>query len=401
MLLVRVFPEPNKELVQGYPGIKATCPRIQGSIEIRSSDGLPITVGEVNITLYRTDTVPNYSSTTGLRSFTKRDMTFMIGKPLTVFSGLLATAKSSNLLALSIPFVFPLPVELTLPQSLLIERKTYTLSTLYQLYVNVKPSPSGKEKKTLSIAHPVTIQTYDSMPIFGQFNTPLVRSTKDKNHLVTFECKLTRTAFGPGDAMPLSIDVIPNLAFPKSTKVKLAHVQITVSETITHTPLSEDSNVRRRDIGKQEFNPSCALTNSGYHKAISFSFPYSSYRNDHYEIHPKPKPGYPLLDINAFSTEAHLYKIEYSLHCKISYKTGIASSNTLSVELPITVSPHTYEYAQAILPIIQNEIFTLNKLPSLPPKTAAPTLYRTDNEHDLNRIGFSLYDGTKRRIAIV
>lgn len=63
---VKVKGVPNEDIVRGFPGIGATWPRLEGTVEIRSRDATPMQINLATVALYRTDTIHPPSNKPGI-----------------------------------------------------------------------------------------------------------------------------------------------------------------------------------------------------------------------------------------------------------------------------------------------------------------------------------------------
>lgn len=253
---VKLKPLPNQDLVCGFPGIPATWPRIEGSVEIRSSDLSVMAISQVHVALYRTDSISIPSSRPGNIHSSKREKSYLIGEKLQLYQGTstqvenpspnvsipINLCKYDPVLGLDLDFVLPLPVTKNLPSSISLWKKT--VKTSYQLFVSV-----AHGKSTLQITHhsfPVRLKRYDKLSTFGQFHVPLKGTVVSPDHLVEFEYSIPQTSFGPRDSIVSYVKISPNLdLYAKSRKIKLSKLSVQVVEVITYNISDTNSNTNQ------------------------------------------------------------------------------------------------------------------------------------------------------------
>ncbi|GMM49824.1 hypothetical protein DASB73_007820 [Starmerella bacillaris] len=241
---------PNEDLVQGFPGIPATWPRISGIVELRTVDPHkqtherePVVISAVHVGLFRTDTifVPSYRPAI---SAPKREQSFLVTRQKPIYKG-----NPTKCYALDIPFTLSLPTNrpptatISLPKML---ESVYTAFVVVETYNSV-----SQDTSSLTYRFPLRIKKFDTLSTFGVYRQPLIGDVTSSDHLVSLEYKLPVRAYGPGDTIKVSLRAVPNQDWPKAKKVKLKRISVELIQVTkffveknkdSHFSLGNDSN---------------------------------------------------------------------------------------------------------------------------------------------------------------
>lgn len=222
-LEVKLKGRPNEDLVQGFPGVPATWPRLAGTVEIRRSDARPaheqepLHIAKVHVGLYRTDVayVPTHRPSI---SAPKREQSFLVTRQKQVFVG------PARCFALDVPFTLSLPTNRPPTATISLAR---SVASLYVAYVVVDTlGPGGQDAAPQTFKFPLRVRRFDTLSTFGQFREPLAGEVVSSDHLATLEYRLPVRAYGPGDVVKAILRVVPNQDWPKAQKVKLKRLSI-------------------------------------------------------------------------------------------------------------------------------------------------------------------------------
>lgn len=270
---------PNQDFVCGFPGIPATWPRIEGTVEIRSTKLSVMEICQVHVALYRTDSIAAPSSRSGNIYSSRREKSYLIGEKLQLYQGTSAQVENPShavsipinlckydpVLGLDLNFVLPLPVTKHLPSSISLHKRT--VETSYQLFVSVIHG-----KSTLQTTHypfPIRLKRYDKLSTFGQFHVPLKGNVVSPDHLVEFEYSIPQSSFGPRDSIVSYVKISPNLdLYSKSRKIKLNKLSVQVVEVITYN-VSDLSSNTSQSLGPTQSNDSTNGASSPNTKKIT------------------------------------------------------------------------------------------------------------------------------------
>lgn len=249
LLDVKLKGLPNEELVQGFPGIPATWPRIAGTVEIRAlltsakeSLRTPLRVQRISAALMRTDSivVPSHRPSVAAQ---KRERSFLVTRQKEIFRG----SDGDEYFALDVNFTLSLPTNkppcgsISLPKS---------LEASYHLYVTVETlNPTTNSPVSSSHQFPVRVRRFDTLATFGIFSQSIKDECGSSDHLVSLEWSLPVSAYGPGDKIGISLHAQPNKDWPKSKKVRLKRfsaelVQLT-RFLVPHADVSDSSSAEQ------------------------------------------------------------------------------------------------------------------------------------------------------------
>ncbi|ONH66839.1 Arrestin family protein 1 [Cyberlindnera fabianii] len=196
----------NKPLVQGCPGVPKTYPAIVGTLEVRSTSIIPQQVDSVTIVFATVDT---------LRS-KPRDVPGMLRK----VNYEMTIPVNDRIIAMDVPFLIGIRTDIC-PTS---EGSRGT--TTHRLEVNVN---SGKQSR--EYLFPVVISTYDTLPLYRQFNEPISKVVDSRDNAVMVDYSLPTSAIGPHEELVVNFKLSTNPVYPKlADKVKLKKITMEIVE---------------------------------------------------------------------------------------------------------------------------------------------------------------------------
>lgn len=361
---VKIRGPPNEDFVQGFPGISATWPRLEGTAEIRSRDGGALQITMVTLALYRTDVVHAPSNKPGIAG-PKKDQSFLIGDTLKLFQ-VSAGRAHDEVVALDLPFILTLPVNRPLPASICLGKSL--VETTYQLFVSIV---HGRQQQTHHVGYPVRLKRYDTLSTFGAFRVPIVSSVPSQDHLVGLDYSIPISAFGPGDRVTAYVKVYPNLDWAaKSRKVKVQRLTLQVVELITFNPETDEPVEKRRRLCKAVHQLDMKLPDKGYQCELSIDFPQLDFRDRDGLVH-KERQDIPLASRNGFTTAGALYNIEYLLVLKARF----SHCKDIEIEQPISVTQFDHATCMSFMKAISDAVDHANRTDrSLMP---SPRVYRS------------------------
>lgn len=351
---IKIRGPPNEDFVQGFPGISATWPRLEGTVEVRSKDThTPLQITTVTLALYRTDIVHTPTNKPGI-SGPKKDQSFLIGDSLKLFQ-VSAGRTHDELMALDLPFILSLPTNRPLPASICLGKSM--VETAYQLFVSVV---YGRQQQTHHVGCPIRLKRYDTLSTFGAFRVPIVNSVSSHDHLVGIDYSIPLSAFGPGDRVTAYVKVYPNLDFAGNNrarkKIKIQRLTMQVLEIINFNHDSEEPIDKRRKLCKATNQLDMKLPDKGYQCELSMDFPSQDFR-DKDGLVQKERQDIPLMSRNGFTTSAALYSVEYMLVIKARF----SHCKDIEIEQPISVTQFDHATCMSFMKAISEDVEYSNK----------------------------------------
>lgn len=319
---VRIVGRPNTNFLVGYPGISATLPRIEGTVEVRANRGVsaPVKISIVTISLQRRESIhPSADSVAKKHLGTPRkESTETVGKEMLLFR-CQAGRDSEDIILMDLPFVIFIPFgrggqethRRVPPGSLQLPKKT--AETYYELVVMVGYERGMQER----FPWPVPITRYDTLSTFGMYNrTETAEKTTD--HLVTLGTSLSTWSYGPLDPIVVFIKIMPNPDWlSKARKVTIQKITVTIEQEVIYNHEGDEPQRKASTLLKKTETVGIKLPDSGYYTNIGMLLPGEDKR-DQNGILPRASSKFPSFAVNGFTTTAGLYKVEYYLSCKVS-----------------------------------------------------------------------------------
>ncbi|KAH3678113.1 hypothetical protein WICMUC_001677 [Wickerhamomyces mucosus] len=200
----------NKPLVQGCPGVPKTYPTINSTLEIRSISNQQILIDHIVIKFVTIDS-------------------FLKGKPRDVPSSVkkinyeYTTKINDRLISMDLPFLIGLQNELCPTSS------NFKVSTEHFLEVAINHGTNGKLLKTVEF--PIIITTFDTLPLYRQFNQLVTKTVDSKDHNVILEYSLPTNAIGLTEELNINLKILNNQSqIKKIDRIKLKKISSSLIE---------------------------------------------------------------------------------------------------------------------------------------------------------------------------
>ncbi|SPO03866.1 probable arrestin domain protein [Cephalotrichum gorgonifer] len=394
--LVRVSGPPNSSFLVGYPGISATLPRIEGTVEIRPSQGYsaPVPISLVRISLQRRETIHPAAENVAKRHLgtPRRETVDLVGKEMLLFR-CTTGREADNVVAMDLPFILYIPfgrggeeANRRIPPASLSVGSSRMLETYYELVVTVQQGPTNQHK----YAFPVPVQRYDTLSTFGMYNRAEYKTAVSDN-IVTLGMSLPKWSYGPNDPITVFLKLAPNPDWmSKAKKVTIDKFTVTIEEEITFNPEGDEPTKKVNRLEKRVQPVKAKLAEAGYTTNLSMVFPSRSIRDADGVIR-REKPGFPLYEVTSFTTTSTLYKIEFFL----CVKAHLSSARDISIRQAIVICPMDHEECKDVLHAIEQAAKDASQVdPTQPPPR--PTVVRATDKDALHTLGLCMVGGQKK-----
>jgi hypothetical protein len=280
---------------------------------------MPVSVSLVRICLQRRETIHPAAENVAKRHLgtPRRETTDVVGKELLLFR--CATGKEAeSVIAMDLPFVLFIPfgrggeeTNRRIPPASL-QLPSRTAETFYELVVTVQQGHSQQNKYSF----PIPLQRYDTLSTFGMYNKPESKLVTVDN-IVTLGISLPKWSYGPLDPITVYIKLAPNPDWiTKARKVTIDKITLTIEEEITYNPEGDEPTKKVNKISKFTQAVRTRLPEAGYTTNLGLVFPAKDLR-DPDGIVRRGKPGFPLYEVQSFTTTSTLYKIEFFVSIKV------------------------------------------------------------------------------------
>ncbi|ORY85699.1 hypothetical protein BCR37DRAFT_391461 [Protomyces lactucae-debilis] len=226
--IISIRAPPHVELAVGFNGIRATRPRLTGTVEVRSPAGNPIPVVFISLALYvHENTVCSPPGKSLVSPSQKLSTTTLVGKELLLWEAQEASGyQTLEVLSMDIPFCMPLPEE-TLPATLIHPSR----STTYELVATLHASGINSERFAIE----VIMERFDHLPIWGMFEQTQKLLPVSVDHIVEMQCMLPRTCVGPGDRLTTTVTLVGNPDWEaKVKKVRCKELLFTIEQVVRY-----------------------------------------------------------------------------------------------------------------------------------------------------------------------
>lgn len=299
-------------------------PRIEGKVEIRPLIGVsaPVLVSLVTIALVRRETIhPSADSVTKKHlAAPRKEIADVVGKEMLLFR-CPAGKEYESVLCMDLPFVIFIPygrggeeVARRVPPASL-QLPSRTAETSYELVVTVQQGHQEQKK----YAFPVPICRYDTLSTFGMYNRP-ESAERVTDHLVTLGISLPRWSYGPLDPVSVYIKLSPNPDWlSRARKVTIQKITVGIEEEITYNHEGDEPSKKVKVLAKSTQAVGVKMPEAGYFTNLGLVFPAKDLR-DSEGIVPRGKKEFPTYAVGGFTTTGTLYKIEYFLTVKVSFR---------------------------------------------------------------------------------
>jgi len=252
----------------------------------------------------------------------------------------------------------------------------WSASTVHNLYVTVRYGDSAENEVSFVETFPVIIKLYDTLPLYRQFNEPIVETATSQDLQVLLELSLPVSSVGPSDDFTMYIKIMANSLHNKIRKnLRLNKVTLQIKEILEcHEGGLPGKKEYKIFTTTQMIDPENSLLDSNG-KALSFQFQYpvendylSTFAGKLLELRPdaklpyNPQPRYqyddeltviqsfniskvipigelaegiPLTHIQGFTTLGKLFSLRYEINLKVK----LSHAKDMEVRLPLTVCP--------------------------------------------------------------
>lgn len=276
----------------------------------------------------------------------------------------------TDALALDVPVLIPLGRDVTASCYF----DAWGATTVHLLTVRVSVGTLAATETSYVQTFPVAIKMYDTLPLYRQFNEPVVELRLSADSQVVVEAVLPTSAVGPHDTIGVTAKVAANPLHNRRKKdLQLRLVALQLREVFEcfdgGLPVRKELRLYHStvDYGQR-------ITTEGILTPFTFPFPHG---NDLLELYtpfntrdfaraevstplalfnknknyPKLAEGVPLTHVQGFSVLGKLYLLRYELVLKVR----IAHGKDVEMALPLTVAPFNRAASGYLLLWIKSE----------------------------------------------
>lgn len=351
----------NKPIVQGCPGIPQTYPIINGTLQITSGNGSRCALDQIKISFITVDT---------LKYKPKKD----IPSSLQTVNYETLFAINDSVVTVDLPFIISIKDDIcATSESLKFGKVNHYLQVV---------ATSNNVMRVFEF--PVMITTFDTLPLYRQFNQPISRCCDSKDRLLIMEYSLPSTAIGPQEELVINtrISVVPNMMKQKLIdKIKLKKVQIELVEIFDcrcdksfikeQLLLNEVHEFQDEFVGlnslNQQFHIKLDLEDkySVFTKHQNEELLYENNENSNYNYESNDKPNnlkpeiidhndyspVPLTHFQPLTRRSKFFSFYYELRIKCKF------SNVKDIEIvqPIIISPYNRNQSRKLIQWIRKE----------------------------------------------
>jgi len=393
---VRVNGRPNTNYLVGYPGISATLPRIEGTVEIRPLHGISsaVNIAIVTISLQRKESIHPHADSMAKKHLAapRKESTETVGKEMLLYR-CQANKPFEEIMFMDLPFVIFIPfgrggqeTHRRLPPASL-QLKSRTAETYYELVVSIGYG-NGDQKK---MQFPVPITRYDTLSTFGMYNRPEA-AERVTDHLVTLGISLPRWSYGPNDPVSVYIKLSPNPDWlSKAKKVTIKKIEISVDEEVIYNHEGDEPKRVARSLQRRTEQVGIKLPEGGYFTNMGFIFPSTDPR-DSDGLLPRSKDRFPMYGVSGFTTTAGLYKVEYYL----TIKASLTGAKDIVLKQPIVVCPLDHAGCKAEMEAIEQAAKDAAHVNADNPMLPLATIIRASDHNALAALGVAIVGSVKK-----
>lgn len=341
-------------------------PRIETTIEIRCSKSKYFTCRLIGVEL-RTEQKAVISSKLGSSEPMKE---YMLCKDPMVYAPPMGEFYQ-KLIALDVPLLIPIPRTITSSGFF----PSWNASTVHYLCVRFTGGTSPHTEFSFEEKFAIPIKLYDTLPLYRQFNEPLVEQRPTSDNQVLVDLELPISSLGPLDQFHLRVKIGANpLHNKRKRNLRLKLVTMQIKEYMQ----GFDSGLPvKREIKLRSDTDECdrPITSDGSTHIFEFPFPYDNDFVHHFSLSdaqinneelsvkfpsatfnknrnlPKAAEGIPVTHTQGFTTLGRLFSIRYEIIVKVKISHG---KDTV-VTLPLTVSPFDRDSCEYLLSWIKGE----------------------------------------------
>lgn len=344
-------------MVLGCPGVPSTVPRIETVIQIRSVSGSPFVVRSVSVelnTIQKVSISSTIGSTDSVRQYQIYNDPFAYRPPVGEFY--------EKLFALDVPVLIPLPKDITssgyFPQ--------WNSQTTHELYVKVNCGISVESETTYGQTFPVVIKVYDTLPLYRQFNEPVVETRNNSDNQILIETTIPHSSIGPTDEFTLTAKIMTNNLNNKLRRnIRLNLVTLQIKEIIQcHDGGLPPKREYKVFTTTKEFMENNLINSNGLSHTFKFNYPgvndylrlYGNSKNVIQDIDVDPNEsltiqsinlahdtfidklddGIPLTHTQGFTSVGSFFTVRYEINLKFKF----SHAKDIDFRLPLTVCPY-------------------------------------------------------------
>ncbi|KAK6457271.1 uncharacterized protein RJT20DRAFT_38355 [Scheffersomyces xylosifermentans] len=355
-------------IVHGCPGVPRSLPRIETVIEIRSATGAPCKVRSVGIelrTIQKVTLPSKLGSTDSFREYKIYENPLAYRPPVGEFH--------QDLIALDIPVLIPLPRDIIASGYHHNIQGNWKASTIHKLFVRVACGDAVENEINYIEAFPVAIKLYDTLPLYRQYNEPVLETHNTNDSQVVVELSMPVSSLGPRDELILFTKVMTNHLNNRVKKnLRLLKLTLQIKEMLECHEGGLPKKVVKIYTTSKEFKPEeNALNTQGISHQFRVEYPvdndylqmYSNKLSDHNNdiVNHQPQgskegevtsriesynlareksiekldEGIPMTHIQGFTSIGKYFSIRYEVVLKVK----LVNAKDMEIHLPITVCP--------------------------------------------------------------
>lgn len=278
----------------------------------------------------------------------------------------------TNLIGLDLPVVLPVPRDVPLAGFF----PSWDGRLVYFLYVWVIEGKSRDSEIRFEERFPVPIKTYDTLPLYRQFNEPFMEQHPLPDGQIVVDVSVPVSSLGPGDTCTVEFRVRHNPLHNKRKRLlRLKEVTLQLKELVEcydgGLPLKKEYKLRLETV---VFD--APVTSEGTHHRFSFAFPFENDFLELFSASPAPEPGFDSLVVTSPSASFHKNKNNlkipdgvpvthtqgftnsgklFLLRYEFILKVRIAHGKDVIAHVPVTVSPFNRAACVYLLNWIKSE----------------------------------------------
>lgn len=367
----------STSIVHGCPGVPRSIPRIETVIELRPANGIPFTCRSIGVEL-RTIQKVSVPSTIGsndtFREYKIYEDPLIYAPPIGEFS--------QELLAIDIPILIPLPKDIISSGQF----PHWNASTIHKLLVKITCGNSHIDELSYIESFPVVIKLYDTLPLYRQYNEPIIESRTSYDNQVIADISLPISSVGPKDELIVFTKIMTNaLNYKINKRLRLKQLTMQVKEILechegglpvrkehklySNTQNFEDQLLNSSGISYEfhldfpvendylqlyspnNSNLSSSQTSQSRNNSIDEEVSHSTayfYKNRNFD---KISEGVPITHVQGFTTLGKLFSIKYETIIKVK----LNHAKDMEIHLPFTVSTYDRISSDYLLKWIMKE----------------------------------------------
>lgn len=334
---------------------------------VRSVSATPVAIRLVSLEI-RADQRVTVASTLGSTETVREILLYLDANAFRPAGG----ALSLTVLGIDIPVLVPIPREAS-PSGFF---SSCGAASGHSLVVTVYYGTHADAELQLNSQFPFALKFYETLPLYRQFNEPVVTSSVLPDKLFMVETTVPILLVGPQDDFTVDVKIIANPAKTKHRPPKLAKLTLQIQEILEchegglvpykETKILTTHRAFDHEIGNHEIKHTFAvklpLRNEHlhmYYPAVRRSPKLSANETDQVQYTTlaraerisKLPPGVSVTHTQGFTHTGRLFSIRYEAVVKV--KVGRAKD--MEVRLPVTVSPYDRKSSNYLLMWIMKE----------------------------------------------